>query len=165
MPDVRRVHDEDAATLRSIRLAALQSDPEAFSATWKEELQLTDEDWQARVDRASSGNEAATFLSHEDDEVSGIVTMLQRSGSPSSVELVSMWTDPRHRSSGTGTALVEAGVEWARVSGFDSVQLWVMSDNEVARSFYERRGFVEIDPGTVPVDDPCRDQTRMELQL
>lgn len=126
---------------------------------------MSDQDWLDRVDRASSGDAAATFVAYEDNTATGLVTMLRDRRAPASTELVSMWTDVGHRSSGTGTALVKAGVEWARAAGYASVLLWVMSDNEAARRFYERRGFVEIDPGDVDAADPCRGQIRMERLL
>jgi len=38
---------------------------------------------------------------------------------------------------------MQAALDELKSSGFDSVLLWVLRDNAVARAFYEKIGFVE----------------------
>ena len=68
-----------------------------------------------------------------------------RRGGPSefsgAATLTALWVDPRFRSQGVGTALVEAVLDWARGEGFSQVLLWVTEMNEKAERLYERHGF------------------------
>lgn len=57
-------------------------------------------------------------------------------------ELATLYVDPSHWRSGSGTALVERAVDTARTHGFLTLSLWVVATNERARAFYEARGFV-----------------------
>lgn len=65
--------------------------------------------------------------------------------------LVSMWVAPDHRSSGTGRALAQAVVAWARDAGFQTLVLDVADENTGAIAFYERVGFQRTGrTGTLP---------------
>lgn len=55
--------------------------------------------------------------------------------------LTALWVDPRFRSQGVGTALVEAVLDWAKGEGFSQVLLWVTEMNQKAERLYERHGF------------------------
>ncbi|TIC84357.1 GNAT family N-acetyltransferase [Nocardioides sp. GY 10127] len=51
---------------------------------------------------------------------------------------------PEHRRSGLATALLDAVVGLAREAGCDRVLLEVREDNDGARAFYARHGFVDL---------------------
>jgi ribosomal protein S18 acetylase RimI-like enzyme len=48
-----------------------------------------------------------------------------------------------YRGRGIGTALLEAGIEWARLSGAHKMSLEVWPHNEAALSLYRKLGFIE----------------------
>jgi len=53
---------------------------------------------------------------------------------------------PSHRRGGVGSALVAWLVDAARVAGVYVVYVEMRADNAVARSFYRRRGFEDMEP-------------------
>jgi ribosomal protein S18 acetylase RimI-like enzyme len=57
------------------------------------------------------------------------------------VEVGGMWVTPSVRRSGVGRDLLAAVCAWARSRGAERTGLWVRSDNQPARSLYEREGF------------------------
>jgi RimJ/RimL family protein N-acetyltransferase len=56
---------------------------------------------------------------------------------------LSMLVATRWRSRGVGSALLAAGVEWAREAGAHKVGLQVWPHNAVARALYRKFGFIE----------------------
>ena len=102
--------------------------------------------WARRLDGA---NPAEISLVAEGDD--GVVGYLQcgpsRGGRASAGEIYSVYVDPLHWGCGVGTGLMEVAFDWM-APRFESTLLWVVRENERARSFYESRGFVE-DHGSV----------------
>jgi ribosomal protein S18 acetylase RimI-like enzyme len=58
------------------------------------------------------------------------------------IELIA--TDPHHRRSGIGSALLADAREIAKSLGINRIELDVMASNEGARQFYSRQGFLEF---------------------
>ncbi|GAA1346659.1 GNAT family N-acetyltransferase [Saccharothrix algeriensis] len=56
-------------------------------------------------------------------------------------ELVAIYADPRHRGTGAGHAVHEAGVRHLVEQGFRYAVLWVFQDNTSSRDFYESHGW------------------------
>ena len=159
---VERITPERWQDLRTVRLAALADSPGAFLRTLAEEEAYPDDEWQRRASDRAAGDDGTTFLAAVDGELAGVVGAHRLPHDPTTVELVAMWSDPRHRRAGVGRALVDAVVAWAHG---DRVVLWVMRGNDGARAFYERLGF-ELTDEIVPLpDDPCREEQRMVLRL
>lgn len=61
-------------------------------------------------------------------------------------EMRRLYVDPSYRGWGIGRRLVEAQLEFARISGYRCVLLDTLSDMEAARALYEELGFEEIPP-------------------
>ncbi|MGW6982402.1 N-acetyltransferase family protein [Streptomyces sp. NPDC054932] len=66
-------------------------------------------------------------------------------------ELYALYVQPSLIGSGIGRTLIESVHAHAPAQGFDSVLLWVLTENSTARRFYERAGYVA--DGGVQVDD------------
>lgn len=154
---VRRICSDDAELLRSIRLAALANDPQAFARTHDEESILEAGEWRFKAKAWADGREEATFFASIHGEVVGLVGA-HRLGPATGVELVSMWVSPSVRGHGVGAALVSAVVEWA---DGDTIELWVMRGNGAAEALYERCGFSVTRDVQALESDPCRDEIRM----
>jgi ribosomal protein S18 acetylase RimI-like enzyme len=139
---VRRLAEEDAASFREIRLAAVTQSPEAFGTT----LELAASrplSWYA--DRLT---ESAIFAAFLDGRVVGIVGLRHEDGPKErhKATLWSMFVRAEARGHGIGAALVQAALEHAgRLGEGDSrveqVVLFVVADNLPAIRLYERFGF------------------------
>ncbi len=60
-------------------------------------------------------------------------------------EIISIYFLPEYMGKGYGRLLLQAVVGELRKMGFDKVFLWVLEENEVARRFYEKCGFVQTE--------------------
>jgi len=163
--DVRRVSPTDAEPLKAMRLAALVDSPSAFGSTYANEVTMSDDEWLERSRLASDGDSRAMFLARIGERPVGLAGGRRPGGRTSPVELVSVWTSPDVRGTGTGRLLVSAVVRWAGDTHATSVELWVTKGNEPARRLYETMGFRvtgEVQP--LP-SDPCADEVRMVLDL
>lgn len=56
-------------------------------------------------------------------------------------EVPVLYVDPDHWGEGVGTRLFETVLDALREQGVDRVEITVLADNDVGRSFYESRGF------------------------
>jgi ribosomal protein S18 acetylase RimI-like enzyme len=133
MSELRRLGPDDWETFREIRLASLADSPDAFGSTLEREEGFTEADWRRRVsgrihlvvDRAP----VAVGGLFADDGV---------------FHVWGMWTAPEHRGRGHARSILDALVPPEGV-----VRLHVNVANTVARTAYERYGFVgtgELEP-------------------
>jgi ribosomal protein S18 acetylase RimI-like enzyme len=149
---------------KATRLRALQDTPSAFSSTYEKESQLTDDDWKNRIIRWS-GEAGIGFLAMDEGTACGLAGSFLAPDDPSRAQLISMWTAPLHRRSGVGRMLVNQVAEWARGRGATVLRLLVTSNNDSARLFYHRLGFVRTG-GTIPYpNDPRLVEYEMERPL
>jgi len=133
---VRAVDAGAWRTMRDVRLAALQDAPHAFGSSYLREVNFTQDDWLSRIARG------ANFLAYTGEAAAapaGIVGAFEPQ--PGRAELVSMWVHPQARGQGTGRALVETVLQWARAEGHHHVHLWVTETNDPARRLYAHCGF------------------------
>ena len=56
-------------------------------------------------------------------------------------EIISIYVLPKYFNQGYGKKLLEFAVDTLGKNGFDNIYLWVLEENQQARSFYERNGF------------------------
>ena len=136
--ELRRLAPEQAASYREIRLAALQSDPTAFAATFADECDRPLAFFTERL------RQSAVFAAIADGTIVGVAGFLVRDGIKQAHKgaLVGMYVRPEARREGIGRRLVEAVVAHAR-QHVDLIQLSVVHDNAAARRLYARLGFVE----------------------
>jgi GNAT superfamily N-acetyltransferase len=141
MTDISRVHSDQWASYREVRLAALADSPEAFSSTLERELGFDEQLWRSRL------GSNVSLLAWLDQQPVGTVTVLgpgiipEIPGFADAWHLVAMWVRPAARRLGVGTRLVEAATQAARSGGAPALLLWVVETNDAARELYERMGF------------------------
>ena len=133
--EIREATLADLAEVRTVRLRALRNAPYAFASTYEREAAFDDAEW---VQRLTSGS--ATFLARTNGTTVGICSGLPPSDG--AVELVAMWVDPEVRGSGVAADLVRAVLAWATEQRANRLHLWVAGNNEHAKRFYEKSGFV-----------------------
>ncbi len=131
---IRQLGSDDVDILRSIRLEALATDPDAFGSTFEREEARSAEDWIAWIARG------ATFVGEDDDGPTGLVVAVPNED-PLTVSLYAMFVSSRARRQGLGGALVAAGVSWAASTGAERVTLMVVEGNTPAATLYESCGF------------------------
>ncbi|MGI9595447.1 MAG: GNAT family N-acetyltransferase [Acidimicrobiales bacterium] len=71
---------------------------------------------------------------------------------PAGLLLARLYVDPSHQGSGLGSRLHDAAVGEACTMS-DSLNLWVLEENRVARTMYERRGW-QLVPGKYLPNEP-----------
>ena len=139
MVSIEPINRENALAYKDARLRALHDTPTAFSSTYAETAQLTDDDWLARADRWN-GEDSVAYLALDSGSPCGIVgCLLDREHS--SCDLVSMWVSASHRRHGVGSALVRAVLDWARARPARDMYLTVTCNNDSAILFYQALGF------------------------
>ena len=136
---VRLVRPDEHVALRAVRLSAL-----AYSAHLAEHLAKENAEgasfWVERAETGALGETMATFIATESNGVVGIVDGFL-SDDRRMVEIGGMWVNPPVRRAGVGRDLLAAVCAWARSRGAERAGLWVRSENQPARSLYEREGF------------------------
>lgn len=131
---IRRLGPGDEKTLRTIRLEALEDEPDAFGSSYEREAARAIEDWQQWF------TGGAAFIAEVDGTPVGLAAGY-RDGDSSVVYLVSMWVRTPHRGSGAADELVRAVLAWAESEGVAAVKLTVVGGNIRASKLYERHGF------------------------
>lgn len=79
-------------------------------------------------------------------------------------ELGAIYTDPRLRGEGAGTAVHDAGLEYLAAQGFRHAVLWVLEGNAPSRRWYESRGW-RCDGVTQPLGPAELVEVRYSRQL
>lgn len=121
--------------LRQIRLEALEDTPDAFTATFDDELNLTESDWRSRLERDSS----ITFVAFAEKNLA--VGLVVGSDYDNQAGLFSMWVNSSYRGQGIAGDLVDSVIQWARNGGYLHLFLDVADTNTSAIALYEGKGF------------------------
>jgi predicted GNAT family acetyltransferase len=133
MSELRRIGPDDWEAFRDIRLASLAESPDAFGSTLEREQGFTEAEWRRR---ASGPVYVVT-----DPHPVAIGGLFDNAGA---FHVWGMWTHPDHRGRGHARAILDA-----LIAPGTPAQLDVNLTNSVARTAYERYGFVatgQIEP-------------------
>lgn len=152
------------AVFKETRLRALEDTPNAFGSTYARESQLSDDEWKSRATRWN-GESGIGFLAFDDGVACGIAGSFLHPEDSSRAQLISMWTAPSHRQRGIGRMLIDEVAVWARLRHAASLDLMVVSSNELAQRFYERLGFVRTGRTEPYPNDPALLQYEMARSL
>jgi RimJ/RimL family protein N-acetyltransferase len=159
---IRQLTPGDAASYRSIRLAGLKQNPEAFGSTFEAEF-TKPLAWF--FDRLSSSQ---VFGAFRGTEILGIAGFAVRGGQKEAHKglLWGMYVRPNARGTGVARRLIEAIIAFARPR-VELIQLSVVVGNEQARRLYARLGFVEygIEKNSLKYDGKYYDEILMAREL
>ena len=133
--EIERLAADEGLRLRTTRLRALADAPDAFGSTYAEVAARPLESWPKQL------QEIAAFVAVKDGEDVGLVRCASDDQHPDTAWLMSMWVAPEARGQGVGEALIDAVIEYARLSGAIRLLLDVGDDNEPAIALYARKGF------------------------
>lgn len=153
---VRSINADEWPAAKALRLVALR-DPIAhlaFLETYEQAAARPDSFWQERAAGAAKGATGAQQIVAEAPDgtwVGSLTVLIEEAGSTDwagfPVErrqghVVGVFVRADHRGIGLTEVLFDAGLEWAWDIGVERVRLIVHEDNERARNFYRKAGFV-----------------------
>ncbi|WP_030941619.1 GNAT family N-acetyltransferase [Streptomyces sp. NRRL S-646] len=153
---IRSIRADEWAAVKELRLEALR-DPVAhlaFLETYDQATAQPDSFWQERAIGGAEGATGAQQIIAEgpDGEWVGTLTVLiEEAGTQDwtglTVErrqghIVGVFVQPEYRGIGLTEVLFDAGLEWAWGRDVERVRLIVHEDNDRARRFYGKAGFV-----------------------
>lgn len=154
---VREAAGEDAVAFAAFLLEAWrQAGPDAPGFTGADEATIRQlgepEEFAARV----AGPDRRMFLAWDEGDVVGFAAT--RRVDARQVELSGIVVLASHAGRGVGTSLVGAAFDAARREGYREMIVKTETDNQGARRFYERLGFIET-----RVDHEVVDGTTFEV--
>jgi len=166
--NLRLLTEDDIDTLWSIRLRALQDNPEAFGSTYEETLQRGKESFRQRLRQPHT--ETFFLGAFENERLVGIVAFFRESGTKGQHKgyIISMYVAPEQRGRGIGKALVAEAIVQARtVPGLEQLLLAVVTTNTAARQLYRSLGFevYGLEPRALKQGDHYWDEELMILHL
>ncbi|KAF5376850.1 hypothetical protein D9757_008882 [Collybiopsis confluens] len=158
----------------SLRLLALTTNPEYFSAKAERERTFSVDQWRERIHNrvtfiATTSPETPVDSALEDDNATwvGLVSLLPpeffkarwnqlsvedrtwATWSGSAHTLVSMWVHPDHRRRGVGESLISQALEWVNGKSSDeddrAIVLDVLKENRGAAVLYRKMGFEDVE--------------------
>jgi ribosomal protein S18 acetylase RimI-like enzyme len=139
---VRRFAPDEWRLYRDLRLHALRESPDAFGSTHAHEAQRSDREWELRLSQGLRSPWNLPLVAEANAEPCGLAWVRIEEDAPAIAHLYQMWVAPEQRRQGSGRALLDAAVAWARVAGALTLALNVTSGNNDAVRLYERVGFI-----------------------
>jgi RimJ/RimL family protein N-acetyltransferase len=139
---IRQLDHDDWELFRTIRLRALADTPQFFGASYAQEIQFSEQQWQERVHQH---NRIAHFGLFADKHIIGLTGIVLDRDDPSdrTALLIASYILPTYRRRGLSDLLYQARINWAK--RHPTVEKIVVShrfDNEASRRANQRHGFV-----------------------
>ncbi|MCL7749176.1 GNAT family N-acetyltransferase [Halalkalibacter alkaliphilus] len=136
---IRKLQTKDASLFKQLRLQALKQVPEAFAASYEEEVRETIDFFESKL----SNGEVFYGLFKKDDQLVGIIS-LSRSKllkMQHKAAIGSVFIAEEARGQGLGKKLFIYVMEEAQAQGIEQLQLVVAAHNKKAKQLYESIGF------------------------
>jgi ribosomal protein S18 acetylase RimI-like enzyme len=134
---VRRLTANEVDDFRTIRLAALKTEPDAFGSVYDVEATRPDSMFAERL------NTAIVFGAYHDSRIVGMIGLRKQSG-PKDAHKAMVWgffVEPSARRLGVGSALLVRLIDTAGHI-VEQLTLSAIRQNTSAISLYEKHGFV-----------------------
>ena len=151
---------EPAANDSLDRLVDLWVELAAEQRNYRSHLFAAENTTEVREVLARSVVADEVLVARDDGDVVGFVTFNVESGGykqDATRGVVSnIYVEPPHRDAGVGTELLEAAEADLRERGVDAFALEVLADNDAARRFYRRHGYL---PHRIELEKPAENDT------
>lgn len=151
---IRRAVSEDANRIAEIHVSSWQAAYESMiPADYLSGLSV--ERRESMWKRVINQTKDPVFVSMEGDQMVGFchVTASRDADADRCAEITAIYVDPPFWRRGHGPALCGAAIAYAEKDAFNEISLWVIAENQRARDFYERMGFLD-DGGFKLVERP-----------
>ncbi len=123
---------------RALRLEALRTEPQAFGASYEENLDKPEAYWRGRLENS----DGLLLFAQAEGRLVGMVGAFPP-GEEGLVELISLYVTPSERGRGVAHALMTEALGALQASGtYRRVRLAVNGMQTAALALYERWGFV-----------------------
>lgn len=140
--EIIELSSQDWHLFKDIRLEALQSDPDAFGATFIGEASWSDDEWIKRI----SDPKRFYLFAKSHDKIIGMVGVAQSKEEKKILIVIGMYINKEFRKQGLGKRLLEEALDKARkFEGYDQLKLWVHKDQQPAISLYKSMDFVTVE--------------------
>lgn len=159
---VRLLTTDDVDVYKSIRLQALQTNPESFGGLYEEEALYRDEEFKELLSKS-----LIIGIFHKGEIIGSVrlelqlLTKIKHDGG-----VLGLYVSPEHRGRGAGSVLLNHLIKYARDIVLQ-LSLYCISDSHDAIKFYEKHGFVTIGiyPRSLKAGDRFYDSNMMFLKL
>ena len=161
---IRPAQETDAPAYRNLRLEALRSQPEAFSADYASNEAQPPDFWTHRLLQAQGSEGMLCFAVHGDDLVG--MCGIQRNNSPKTRHGATIWgvyVRAEWRGQRLSDRLIAHCLEWARAQAVKVVRLGVITTNTPAIHCYLRCGFTVygVEPQSIYASGTMYDELLM----
>ena len=144
MIEFRQLNEADAAAFWTLRLLALQSEPQAFRESAEEHRQKPVSFYEERL--RSGGETSFLFGAFDGPELIGTAGLYRNK--PRAGCVWGMFLDQRYRGRGVGKQLLQTLLRYAgTLPGLQEIHLTVAPSQQAAREVYLRCGFHVIADG------------------
>jgi ribosomal protein S18 acetylase RimI-like enzyme len=162
MIEIRRLQASDVEDYRTIRLAALKTEPDSFGSVHAAEVSRPITHF---AERLSSSIVLGAYCK---ERIVGMAGFKQEAGLKDSHKgfVWGFYVAPEQRHQGLGSALIGALIEVA-CDSVEQLTLTVVRDNEAAIALYERHGFeiYGVEPRALKTSTGYSDEVLMVLFL
>jgi predicted GNAT family acetyltransferase len=159
--NIKLLASNDWEKLRDIRLAALQTDPQAFAGSFAGEQQRKEPEWRKRLE----DTDRIYFTAEENGAFISLAGAKKESGDV--WMLVAVHTIPAARGRGLSQAVVATVLNELKKRSVTKVELMVNTDQKDAVHIYEKAGFkiTKTLTGEKLGDGKIHDEYVMEMKL
>ena len=140
---IRKLSPRETPLHRDIRLRSLADSPNSFGESYETVAALPPTEWERRTAQVAGGDSGVMFIASDGDTVYGCVYGFPDAQRAGGGRVGGMWVDPTHRRLGTGSALLQAVLNWAREKEFHAMGLWAPEHEPAALALYTKAGFRE----------------------
>jgi len=160
---IRRLEPHDAAIYRELRLEGLKNHPEAFGASWDDEIDKPDAWWTGRLESNTVFGgwiDGSRLLGVAGLQVPGAAKQRHKA------ILWGMYVRPDARGTGLAASLLQHVIEHARPR-VEEIRLTVMASNAAAHRLYSAAGFEPygLERRALKIGDDYYDDLLMALPL
>ena len=165
---IRPMQKSDAEAYRTLRLNALETNPEAFGSSYEESREQPIEFYRGRIPEPDS--DSVIFVTEKDGHFVGMMGFVRqtRLKQAHSSFIWGVYIAPEARGNGLGRKLMEHVMAHAtQLKGLRQIQLSVVTSNTAALKLYQSFGF-EIwgtEPEALMVGDAFYDEHYMAYRL
>jgi RimJ/RimL family protein N-acetyltransferase len=147
---------------KSIRLEALQTNPEMFGSNYLKEAAYSQNDWVSFLE----DDTRAMFALYDKKSLIGLTGVTLKKEDATTAILFASFIKPSYRNNGLSELFYQARIDWARNKKCSSVIVSHRAGNEASKAANQRFGFKLTDVKKVTWQDGiCADELMYSLQL